>query len=224
VKQRLATSLSRSRVGVSQPIVTSPDDLDEERRQRRRIPELAIGLVLVLIGALTSLWLFASLSDSTEIVQSARVIRRGETITIDHLQAMRIGSEGSDLFVSRGAASELIGKVATFDIAAGTPLTMSMVDARPRLSTGEALASVALEPGQFPPDLAVGDVVAVALVPDIVVAEARPPRLFESSVTVWSIDQPEGLFGTAIVTLRTTPDLAVEITGSGGVHLAVVVP
>ena len=211
-------------MGVSQPIVTSPDDLDEERRQRRRIPELAIGLVLVLVGALTSLWLFASLSESTEIVQSARMIRRGETITISHLQALRIGVDGSDRFIPRDSVSELIGKVATVDLAAGTPLTMSMVDERPQLASGEALASVALDPGQFPPDLAVGDVVAVALVPDIVVAEARPPRLFESPVTVWSIEQPEGLFGAAIVTLRTTTDLAVEIAGSGGVHLAVVMP
>jgi hypothetical protein len=35
VKRRLATSLSRSRVGVSQRVVTSPDDLDEERQRRR---------------------------------------------------------------------------------------------------------------------------------------------------------------------------------------------
>lgn len=152
------------------------------------------------------------------------MIRRGETITISHLQAMRIGMDGSDRFISRDAASGLIGKVAAVDLAVGTPLTLSMVDEQPQLAPGEALASVALEPGQFPPDLAAGDVVVVALVPNIVVAEARPPRLFESPVTVWSIDQPEGLFGTAIVTVRTTPELAVEIAGSGGVHLAVVMP
>ena len=211
-------------MGVSQPVVTSPEDLDEDRRQRRRIPELAIGLVLVLVGALASLWLYSSLSESTEIVQSSRAVRRGEIITVSHLQVTPIDANLSSRFVRRDDARELIGKVAAIDLEAGTPLTLAMVEQRPRLAVGEALASVALQPGQFPPDLAIGDSVAVALVPDVVVAEARPPRLFESTVTVWAIAQPEGLFGTAIVTLRTTPEMVVEIAGSGAVHLAVVTP
>lgn len=211
-------------MGVSQPVVTSPDDLDEDRRQRRRVPEMAIGLVLVLIGALSSLWLFSSLSKTEAIVQTSRAIRRGETITESHLQVMMINEQDAAKFVRPSAAADLIGKVAAINLDSSTPLTMMMVEGRPVLLPGEALTSVAMEPGNFPPDLEVGDEVAVALVPDIVVAEARPTRLFEGRVVVWSIEQPEGLFGTAIVTLRSTTELAVEIAGSGEVQIAVIAP
>ena len=224
MKQRLASSLSRSRVGVSQQVVTSPDDLDEDRRQRRRVPEMAIGLVLVLVGALSSLWLYSSLSKTEAVVQTSRSIRRGEVITESHLQVMMINERDAAKFVRPEAAADLIGKVAAVNLESATPLTEAMVERRPMLLAGEALTSVAMEPGTFPPDLEVGDVVAVALVPDIVVAEARPPRLFEGPVVVWSIEQPEGLFGTAIVTLRSTSELAVEVAGSGEVQIAVVAP
>ena len=211
-------------MGVSQQVVTSPDDLDEDRRQRRRVPEMAIGLVLVLVGALSSLWLYSSLSKTEAVVQTSRSIRRGEVITESHLQVMMINERDAAKFVRPEAAADLIGKVAAVNLESATPLTEAMVERRPMLLGGEALTSVAMEPGTFPPDLEVGDVVAVALVPDIVVAEARPPRLFEGPVVVWSIEQPEGLFGTAIVTLRSTSELAVEVAGSGEVQIAVVAP
>lgn len=211
-------------MGVSQQVVTSPDDLDEDRRQRRRVPEMAIGLVLVLVGALSSLWLYSSLSKTEAVVQTSRSIRRGEVITESHLQVMMINERDAAKFVRPDAAADLIGKVAAVNLESATPLTEAMVERRPMLLAGEALTSVAMEPGTFPPDLEVGDVVAVALVPDIVVAEARPPRLFEGPVVVWSIEQPEGLFGTAIVTLRSTSELAVEVAGSGEVQIAVVAP
>ena len=211
-------------MGVSQQVVTSPDDLDEDRRQRRRVPEMAIGLVLVLVGALSSLWLYSSLSKTEAVVQTSRSIRRGEVITESHLQVMMINERDAEKFVRPEAAADLIGKVAAVNLESATPLTEAMVERRPMLLAGEALTSVAMEPGTFPPDLEVGDVVAVALVPDIVVAEARPPRLFEGPVVVWSIEQPEGLFGTAIVTLRSTSELAVEVAGSGEVQIAVVAP
>ena len=211
-------------MGVSQQVVASPDDLDEDRRQRRRVPEMAIGLVLVLVGALSSLWLYSSLSKTEAVVQTSRSIRRGEVITESHLQVMMISERDAAKFVRPEAAADLIGKVAAVNLESATPLTEAMVERRPMLSAGEALTSVAMEPGTFPPDLEVGDVVAVALVPDIVVAEARPPRLFEGPVVVWSIEQPEGLFGTAIVTLRSTPEFAVEVAGSGEVQIAVVAP
>jgi hypothetical protein len=185
---------------------------------------MAIGLVLVLVGALSSLWLYSSLSKTEAVVQTSRSIRRGEVITESHLQVMMINERDAAKFVRPEAAADLIGKVAAVNLESATPLTEAMVERRPMLSAGEALTSVAMEPGTFPPGLEVGDVVAVALVPDIVVAEARPPRLFEGPVVVWSIEQPEGLFGTAIVTLRSTPELAVEVAGSGEVQIAVVVP
>ena len=185
---------------------------------------MAIGLVLVLVGALSSLWLYSSLSKTEAVVQTSRSIRRGEVITESHLQVMMINERDAAKFVRPEAAADLIGKVAAVNLESATPLTEAMVERRPMLSAGEALTSVAMEPGTFPPDLEVGDVVAVALVPDIVVAEARPPRLFEGPVVVWSIEQPEGLFGTAIVTLRSTPELAVEMAGSGEVQIAVVAP
>ena len=224
MKHRLASSLSRSRVGVSQQVVTSPDDLDEDRRQRRRVSEMAIGLILVLVGALSSLWLFSSLSKTEAIVQTSRAVRRGEVITESHLQVAMINERDAARFVRPTSAVDVIGKVAAIDLDSSTPLTMAMVERLPVLMPGEALTSVAMEPGKFPPDLEVGDEVAVALVPDIVVAEARPTRLFEGRVVVWSIDQPEGLFGTAIVTLRSTAELAVEIAGSGEVQIAVIAP
>jgi hypothetical protein len=95
-----------------------------------------------------------------------------------------------------------------------------MVSTKTPLSTGEVLTAIGLKPGQFPPGLAVGDRVSVALLPDVTLAQASAPTLYEGTVSVWSITQADGAFSEAIVTLRANLEFSRLVAESGSIRLS----
>ena len=209
-------------MGVSQHVVTSPDDLDEERQRVRRLPEMAIGIGLVLAGGLGSVLLYQSASDTETIVGVSRHLRRGHVVQQSDLVGIDISSTLGASFVEGANAAALVGTFLLVDMPEGTPFTLSMVSRQAPLALGEVLTAVALRPGQFPPGLAIGDRVSVALLPDVTVAQATPPTLFEGEVTVWSITQSDGAFSEAIVTLRSSLDFSRVVAEAGSTRLSLI--
>ena len=128
----------------------------------------------------------------------------------------------NDAFVLGSDAASLIGKVMAVDMSVGMPFIDNMVTDRAILGADEVLTAVALEPGRFPPELAVGDRVSVALLPDVTVAQATPPEIFDGAVSVWSITQPDGEFSQAIVTLRSDLAFSRAVAAAGSTRLSLI--
>jgi hypothetical protein len=207
---------------VSQHVVTSPDDLDEERQRVRRLPEMAIGIALIVAGGIGSVLLYQSASDTETIVGVARSLRRGHILQRTDLTGIEVPGEVGTVFVGADEAMSLVGKVILIDITSGTPLTANMFTNQAVLESGDVLTAVALRPGQFPPGLAVGDRVSVALLPDVTVAQATPPLIFDGEVSVWSIKQPDGDFAEAIVTLRSNLDFSRLVAAASSTRLSLI--
>ena len=207
---------------MSQHVVTSPDDLDEERQRVRRLPEVAIGIGLVIAGGIGSVMLYQSASDTETIVGVSRELRRGHIVQRSDLIGIDVSTDVGSSFVPGTEAASLIGTVVLVDMPAGTPFIATMVSRQNPLAPGEVLTAVALRPGQFPPGLAVGDRVSVALLPDVTIAQASPPEIFEGEVSVWSITQPEGEFSEAIVTLRANLDFSHAVAKAGSTRLSLI--
>ena len=137
-----------------------------ERTAKRhwRIPELAVGLVLMLGGALGAILLSRSGDSIVNVVGAAHDLRRGEKITREDLIAVETPLSMSNAFVADTRATSLIGQTVLVDIQASTPLTMSMFSDQQQLLPDEALTSAAIQQGNYPVDLAVGDQVRLITV------------------------------------------------------------
>lgn len=183
---------------------------------------MAIGIVLVIAGGFGSLLLYQSASDTETIVGAARSLRRGHVLQRSDLTGIAMSGEINESFTFGADAASLIGKVMVVDMSFGMPFIDNMVTDRATLGVDDVLTAVALEPGRFPPELAVGDLVSVALLPDVTVSQATPPEIFTGSVSVWSITQPDGDFAQAIVTLRSDLEFSRAVAAAGSTRLSLI--
>jgi hypothetical protein len=181
---------------------------------------MAIGIALVIGGALGSLLLFQSATNTITVVSASHFLSRGHVIAPSDLLAMELSEQSGRAFVKAADAQSLVGKSMAIDIDPSTPIHRSMLQIRDPLTVGEALTSAAVDVGDFPPALADGDRVQVVFAPDITSGGALPPALYGQIVTVWSIVQPDNSLSAAVITMRGPVDLALAIAGAGKVHVA----
>ncbi len=191
-----------------------------ERTAKRhwRIPELAVGLVLMLGGALGAILLSRSGDSIVNVVGAAHDLRRGEKITREDLIAVETPLSMSNAFVADTQATSLIGQTVLVDIQASTPLTMSMFSDQQQLLPDEALTSAAIQQGNYPVDLAVGDQVRLITVPDIALSQSAQPEMFDRVVKIWSLNKSENN-DIVLVTFRSSLDLSMAIARAGEVHI-----
>jgi len=117
------------------------------------------------------------------------------------------------LFLSGGSSSPAIG---------GEPATSSpKVDAQDsRLMAGEALIAIAVDPGNFPPSLLVGDTVRVVVTPSN--DGTGSVRSLKELTVVQSVTPPAEMGTQFVVTVRAPESLATAIAASGPLHLSIV--
>jgi hypothetical protein len=187
-------------------------------KRRWRIPELAVGLVLMLGGALGAILLSRSGDSIVIVVGAAHDLQRGDKITPQDLVAVETSQSLSGSFITEAQASALIGQTALVDLEASTPLTVSMFSDQQQLLPNEALTSAAIQQGNYPIDLAVGDQVRIVTVPDIALSQNALPELFGQVVTIWSLNKSENN-DSALVTFRSSLDLSMAIAKAGEVHI-----
>jgi hypothetical protein len=187
-------------------------------KRRWRIPELAVGLVLMLGGALGAILLSRSGDSIVIVVGAAHDLQRGDKITPQDLVAVETSQSLSGSFITEAQASALIGRTVLIDLQASTPLTGSMFSDQQQLLPDEALTSAAIQQGNYPIDLAVGDQVRIVTVPDIALSQNALPELFDQIVTIWSLSNSENN-DSALVTFRGSLDLSIAIAKAGEVHI-----
>ena len=117
------------------------------------------------------------------------------------------------LFLSGGSSSPAIG---------GESATSSpKVDVQnSRLMAGEALIAIAIEPGNFPPSLLVGDTVRVVVTPSN--DGSGSVRSLKELTVVQSVTPPAEMGTQFVVTVRAPETLATAIAASGAIHLSIV--
>jgi len=192
-----------------------------ERSDKRqwRIPELAVGLALMFGGALGAILLSRSGDSIVVVAGAANDLQRGQKIAPQDLIAIETPLSLSGSFVTESEASSLIGQTLLIDLQASTPLTNSMFSDQQQLLPDEALTSAAIQQGNYPIDLAVGDQVRLVTVPDISLSQTAQPEMFDRVVTIWSLNKSEKS-ELAFVTFRSSLDLSLAIARAGEVHIS----
>ena len=215
--QAVVENLTRTRARAMQDRVETTQNERSEKRHWR-IPELAVGLVFMLGGALGAILLSRSGDSIIIVVGAAHDLQRGDKITPQDLIAIETPLSFAGSFVTEVQASSLIGQTVLVDLQASTPLTASMFSDQQQLLPNEALTSAAIQQGNYPIDLAVGDQVRLVTVPDIALSQTTQPELFDQVVTIWSLNKSENN-DIALVTFRSSLDLSMAIAKSGEVHI-----
>ena len=204
-------NLTKTRARAIQDRAETADQKVSTRR-RWRIPELAIGVVLMCGGALGAILLSRSGDSMVVVVGSAHNLERGLQITAQDLVALEVPSSFATSFVMGEDAQSLIGQTMLINLNASSPITTAMLSPTVGLLPGEALTSSAIDIGKFPVDLAVGDSVRV-------VTESTEPSMFASEVIIFSITQLSDNDDVALVTFRSSLDLSMAIARAGEIYL-----
>ena len=201
---------------------TADDDDGAPPRRARRRSEFALGASLVAAGVLGSLWLQQSGTDPVMVVGSSRALGTSRAIEAGDLMAVAVPRSIAGAFVPTDDARDLLGGSVRAPIAAGDPIPRVMVTAQPVLGPDDVLVPALVEAGSYPPDLAPGDRVLLAIAPDPTMLEARPPVLVDEPVVVWAVRHRDDGSDGAIVTFAATARLALELSGAGSVRVAIV--
>ena len=192
------------------------------QRKGVRIPEFAIGLLIVSICIIGAFMWQNSDASGTKVLVTSRALQRGHEIQASDLSSITLTSSDDIALLETSTATDIIGMRITTDIVAGTPLTPSqLISVRP-LTTTEGLAGITVTKAQAPANLAAGDNVQVIAV-DSQSDGTNLTTSIAAKVQVWEISQPDELSGDRSVTLRVVIASANELVGHDELHLVKVV-
>ena len=188
---------------------------------KQRVPELALGVVLVVGGALGAAWMAKGGNEMVTIVAAARELDAGHVVERGDLVAKNVASDTAPYFVAASDANVLLGRALRAPVALGAPLGLNLLSELRPLTEGEILSSFTLEAGDFPPELSPGDTVRIALSPDPSVATKAEPQEYDGSVEVWDLATPTDSELNYIVTLRTQSDFLLPSAGATKIKIAI---
>ena len=146
------------------PAVPPPAAVRAPSAPRDRKPALAaLGLLLVLVGALASVYLQQRAGDRVGVAEISRRIPQGQPVLpADLTEVMVAVDSGIDYVtwsqVQHGALSQY---TATTDLLPGTLLVGPMLSGSVPLPQGQEVVPLALKDGNFPVGIQVGDTVSV---------------------------------------------------------------
>jgi hypothetical protein len=220
---------------VSQGVISQPGSAYRQRlsgmgtsltaglqRKGVRIPEFAIGLLIICICIIGAFMWQNSDATGTKVLVTSRALQRGHEIQASDLSSITLTSSEDIALLETSTATDIIGMRITTDIVAGTPLTPSqLISVRP-LTTTEGLAGITVTKAQAPANLAAGDNVQVIAV-DSQSDGTNLTTSIAAKIQVWEISDPDELSGDRSVTLRVAITSADELIGHDELHLVKVV-
>src|SRR5258706_608110 len=132
-----------------------------------RLPEIALGVLLIGVFALGSVLWQTSRAKKEQFVVPRHALARGEVIADRDLRAVDV-NRGTGLDVVRWNDRALIvGQVALVDLPADAPVAPAMVGGLPPPDPANRLVGLRLQPGDYPAaDLHSGALVDVLAVPE----------------------------------------------------------
>lgn len=164
----------------------SLDDIGlEGPRRKSRLPEVALGLVIVAVCGLASLWWYSTAAERIEVLALREPIAQGETLGVEDLIKVAIATEDPIATMSEAEFPSIVGLVAVSDLGAGTLVTPAMFAQFNPMLDGSVVVGLDLEIGRVPAVTPIpGDTVAVVLVPTAGAAAGDSGEIIVDSATV----------------------------------------
>lgn len=182
-----------------------------------RLPWVALGVLLIFGGALTGGVLMSNVADRQAVLVMARSVQAGAVIQQADLNVVRISKEPGLNTIGASERLQIVGRVASTDLPAGTLLVRAHLANGSRLAAGQAEVGLALKPGQFPTHLGPGDHVMVVRISSPGSNDDDAVVLVHSAVVV-AVEPTQEALGTVVITIRLSAADAplVAALGSAG--------
>lgn len=127
---------------------------------------MAASIALVLAGGTAGVFVYGSMSHSTQVFVASTAITRGTPITKADLTTISITSGQNTAALPATQADSIIGKIATDNIPAGGLITRNALTGQLPVPAGKALVGLTLKTAQLPAQhLAAGDRIYIVPVP-----------------------------------------------------------
>lgn len=192
------------------------------RRRQVRIPELAVGLLVIAAAVTVSVVINTDDSEGTGVLAVNRSVPRGHVIDSSDLTVVTLTADQNVALLSTRLADDVIGMRAAVDIDAGTPLSSShLFDVVP-LSSADAVVGIVIDDSVAPADLVVGDTVRVVFL-DSSLESGDVVTTLPTLAEVWSVSSPDGLSSDRSISLRVPRLVADSFVGHDEIHLVKVV-
>lgn len=159
----MTTRLDPTRVHNNGP-VPSPTRLrvDPPPGRRARVPELVVGVALMVGFALAAVLWQMSATDKAPALALLAPVTRGQVIKASDIGFVYLASDDQIAHLAPSDSAKVISRVAVGDFPAGTLLTSGSVAPELAIAPNEGVVGLALEPGQIPAaQLRPGDLVNV---------------------------------------------------------------
>jgi hypothetical protein len=128
---------------------------------RERKPALAaLGLLLVLVGVLASVYLQQQAGNRVGVVEITQRVPAGQSITSSSISEVMVAADPGISYVKWSQTSQLSQYTAATDLVPGTLLVGQMLTTATSLPAGSQIVPLALKDGQYPDGIQVGDVVS----------------------------------------------------------------
>ena len=162
----MTTTTGRDRTDRAQPLAApGPIGVVPALPRRRRAGLTALGMILVVVGAIVAYLVFTTVGLSRPYLALNHNVPYGAAITSADLTVVNVNTGGGLTPIPAADRNQVIGMHAASDLYAGTLLT------RPELTTvtipapGQQVLGLELKPGQLPGSIKVGDAILLAIVP-----------------------------------------------------------
>lgn len=124
----------------------------------RRVPWIALGVVLVIAGALTFGLVVQSAGNRTPVLVAARDIEAGQVIAAGDVRVVDAAIDGAAAVLPASRRGVLVGQTAATHIPTGSLLNGGQFTSGGRIAAGEVVLGALLGPGALPvADLRAGD-------------------------------------------------------------------
>lgn len=129
---------------------STPAPVRVRSARSRRMPWLALALVLVVGGGLLVGLLVQSAAERSTVLAAARSIAPGQVITDADLRVVDVGVDGEASLVAASARLSIVGKVAVVGIPEGALLAPGQVAPSGGIEAGTVVVGALLAPGELP--------------------------------------------------------------------------
>lgn len=194
-------------------------------RTRRSGIWLAAAIVLILLGAIGGAFVYTTASNTEQVFVAASTIARGDTIERDDLTTIALAAGQTTQAIPVARANDVIGKIATDNIAAGGMITESDLTTTLPVPSGQALVGLELKSSQLPAQALVGGD-EIVIVPVATQSATGVPTTVDPSTTVQAtvsqVRTSANTTGTVVVDVYVDARSAANVTSlaaAGGVAI-----
>ena len=183
---------------------------------RRRLPEIATGMLVIAVCAIAALWWQSSATETEQVLALRHAIERGHVLERSDLKVVGIDAEGDVSMLAGTESVVVVGQVARSDLPAGALVVAEQFSQGSLLAAGSGVVGLALEPGEFPTlSLSVGDNVAVVLTP-----AAGDPRAFDEGADASVLGDAATVVEVSAVGVQGRLFVSIEVGESDAARIA----